>query len=193
MSSDVALCGLPDYSSSQQRDTSHLYFTGNYEHAIDAKHRIAIPSDIRRKLQRELDGREFERGARPSDQPIVLYAVLSGTETIALYTEAGFEKIADDLRNSTGDIDELLDYEETFFALSQAIELDKAGRARLPDHLLERTGLSGEVSLYGAGDHLKIRDKVAWQAYLDAKLKDQKGALPNPRSMLGRRKDAAED
>ncbi|MFI4861266.1 MAG: division/cell wall cluster transcriptional repressor MraZ [Phycisphaerales bacterium JB063] len=163
-----------------------MVFTGSYEHAIDAKNRIAIPSGIRRKLQREL-----ERGDGQGDGPIVLYAVLAGEETIALYTEAGYERLSEELRNSGLDPEELLEYEDLFHGMSQDIELDKAGRAKLPDHLLERTGLSGEVALTGAGDHLKIRDKVAWQAKLDAKLADNPGVLVNPRMLIGRRKDRA--
>ncbi|MEM9415557.1 MAG: hypothetical protein AAGA29_08785 [Planctomycetota bacterium] len=165
-----------------------MVFTGNYEHAIDAKHRIAIPSEIRRKLQRGLGGDDGE-----GDRTIVLYAVLAGEETIALYTEAGYDRLSEELRNSGLDPEELLEYEDLFYAMSQQIELDKAGRARLPDHLLERTGLSGEVALTGAGDHLKIRDKVAWQAKLDAKLAEKPGALVNPRLLIGRRKDRAGD
>lgn len=165
-----------------------MVFTGHYEHAIDAKHRIAIPSDIRRKLQRELG-----RAGGDGDSSIVLYAVLAGEETIALYTEQGYERLAEELRHSGLEPEALLEYEDLFYAMSQQVELDKAGRARLPDHLLERTGLSGEVALTGAGDHLKVRDKVAWQAQLEAKLKDQPGVLVNPRLLIGRHKDRAGD
>ena len=160
-----------------------MVFTGTYEHAIDAKCRIAIPSDIRRMLQREQGGDE--------GQAVVLYAVLAGAETIGLYTEAGYRRLSEELRSSGLDPEELLEYEEVFYAMSRPVELDKAGRVRLPDHLLERTGLSGDVALTGAGDHLKIRDKVAWQHRLDAVLKDKPGVLANPRLMLGRRKDAS--
>ena len=134
-----------------------MVFTGTYEHAIDAKHRLAIPSDIRRDLQR------------------------------AMGTGEGDAVLADELRASDIDPAELLDYEEVFYANSKRIEMDSAGRVRLPDHLLKQTGLSGEVVLAGAGDHLKIRDRAAWTARLDHVLKDRPSLLVNPRMMLGRK------
>lgn len=158
-----------------------MVFTGTYEHAIDAKHRLAIPSDIRRELQRGL-------GAGEGDA-VVLYCVLGGTDVLCLYTEPGYQRLADDLRSSDVDPVELLEYEEVFYANSKRIEMDSAGRVRLPEHLLKQTGLSGEVVLAGAGDHLKIRDRSAWAARLDNVLKDRPNLLVNPRMMLGRSKN----
>lgn len=155
-----------------------MVFTGTYEHAIDAKHRLAIPSDIRRDLQRGL-------GAGEGDT-VVLYCVLGGSDVLCLYTEPGYQRLAEELRGSDIDPMELLEYEEVFYANSKRIEMDSAGRVRLPDNLLQQTGLAGEVVIAGAGDHLKIRDRTAWRAKLEAALKDRPGLLVNPRMMLGR-------
>ena len=155
-----------------------MVFTGTYEHAIDAKHRLAIPSDIRRDLQRGLGTGEGDA--------VVLYCVLGGPDVLHLYTEPGYQRLAEELRQSDVDPVELLAYEEVFYANSKRIEMDKAGRIRLPEHLLQQTGLSGEVVIAGAGDHLKIRDRDAWRARQDAVLKERPNLLVNPRMMLGR-------
>ena len=158
-----------------------MVFTGTYEHAIDAKHRLAIPSDIRRELQRGLGTSEGDT--------VVLYCVLGGTDALCLYTEPGYQRLADELRHSDIDPVELLDYEEVFYANSKRIEMDSAGRVRLPENLLKQTGLSGEIVLAGAGDHLKIRDRTAWASRLDSVLKDRPNLLVNPRMMLGQNKN----
>lgn len=155
-----------------------MVFTGTYEHAIDAKHRLAIPSDIRRDLQRGLGTGEGDA--------VVLYCVLGGPDVLCLYTEPGYQRLAEELRESEVDPEQLLDYEELFYANSKRIEMDSAGRVRLPEHLLKQTGLSGEVVIAGAGDHLKIRDRAAWQARMENILKDRPNMLVNPRMMLGR-------
>ncbi|MFN3167676.1 MAG: division/cell wall cluster transcriptional repressor MraZ [Phycisphaeraceae bacterium] len=155
-----------------------MVFTGTYEHAIDAKHRLAIPSDIRRDLQRGLGTGEGDA--------VVLYCVLGGTDVLCLYTEPGYSRLAEELRQSDLDPIDLLEYEEVFYANSKRIEMDSAGRVRLPEHLLKQTGLSGEVVIAGAGDHLKIRDRSAWNARLETVLKDRPNLLVNPRLMLGR-------
>ena len=162
-----------------------MVFTGTYEHAIDAKRRIAIPSDIRRVVQRAL-------GLGEGDA-VVFYCVLGGPDVLCLYTEPGYDRLAEELRQSDLDPEQLLEYEDVFFSQSRRVEMDSAGRIRLPDNLLEHTGLSGEVLLTGAGDHLKIRDKVACRARIDSILKDKPGVLTNPRMFLGRRKDRAGD
>ena len=155
-----------------------MVFTGTYEHAIDAKHRLAIPSDIRRDLQRGLGTGEGD--------PVVLYCVLGGSDVLCLYTEPGYSRLAEELRQSDLDPEQLLAYEEVFYANSKRIEMDSAGRVRLPEHLLKQTGLSGEVVIAGAGDHLKIRDRSAWNARLETVFKDRPNLLVNPRLMLGR-------
>lgn len=162
-----------------------MVFTGTYEHAIDAKHRLAIPSDIRRDLQRSLGTGEGDA--------VVLYCVLGGPDVLCLYTEPGYSRLAEELRQSDLDPVELLEYEEIFYANSKRIEMDSAGRVRLPEHLLRQTGLSGEVVIAGAGDHLKIRDRSAWNSRLETVLKDRPNLLVNPRLMLGRGKNKASD
>jgi len=117
----------------------------------------------------------------------VLYCVLGGPDVLCLYTEPGYERLAEELRQSDVDPMELLEYEEVFYANSKRIEMDSAGRIRLPEHLLQQTGLAGDVVIAGAGDHLKIRDRAAWNSRLDKTLKDRPGLLVNPRMMLGKR------
>ncbi|MGB0768957.1 MAG: division/cell wall cluster transcriptional repressor MraZ [Phycisphaeraceae bacterium] len=161
-----------------------MVFTGTYEHAIDAKHRLAIPSDIRRELQRGLGTGEGDA--------VVLYCVLGGADVLCLYTEPGYHRLAEELRRSDVEPEALLAYEEVFYASSKRIDMDGAGRIRLPEHLLKQTGLSGEVVIAGAGDHLKIRDRGAWAQRLESVLQDQPNLLVNPRMMLGRNKNKAD-
>ncbi len=153
-----------------------MVFTGTYEHAIDAKQRLAIPSDIRRDLQRALGTGEGDA--------VVLYCVLGGADVLCLYTEPGYQRLAEELRASDIDSAELLDYEEMFYANSKRIEMDSAGRVRLPDNLLKQTGLAGEVVIHGAGDHLKVRDRSGWNARQAKLMKDRPNMLVNPRLML---------
>ena len=155
-----------------------MVFTGTYEHAIDAKSRLAIPSDIRRELQRGLGTAEGDG--------VALYCVLGGPDVLCLYTEPGYQRLAEELRQSGVDPMELLEYEEVFYANSKRIEMDSAGRIRLPENLLQQTGLAGEVVIAGAGDHLKIRDRAAWKSRLESVLKDRPNMLVNPRMMLGK-------
>jgi len=126
-----------------------VLFTSQYEHSIDAKHRLAIPSDIRNRWRVESEGTAW-------------FAVPWPGGLIRLYPERAFEA-----RASSGELTLTPDEDEaelqaTLFGLSARIEMDSAGRIRLPEEMLTLVGLGSEVVLVGAGDRLEIRDRSEW-------------------------------
>lgn len=154
-----------------------MVFTGTYEHVIDTKNRVAIPAEIRSLI----------KGATgSSEQAIFLFVTLGEDHSLCLYTPQEFEKRAEELDRSERDPDEILPYETVFYSLARRVEMDKTGRVRLPESLLEMTGLAGEVVLIGAKDHLEIRNRAAWQEYVKQVLADQPQLLMNPRRALRR-------
>jgi len=132
-----------------------LVFTGTYEHTIDTKNRLAIPAEVRSLVQKEV--------GLDADQPISLVVTLGQGDSLYLYTELGFELRARELKELSTDRRKLNAFRRVFFSLSQPMELDKQGRALLPAELLRRVGLSGEIVLIGADDHLEVRDRAAWR------------------------------
>ena len=155
-----------------------MVFTGTYEHSIDAKKRLAIPSEIRSQIQRAT-------GVGEGD-PIYLYVLLGDGGFLSLYTEEAFERRAAELDQSELDAEELLEYERLLFSLAKRVEVDKQGRIRLPDHLLKRTGLEADVVLLGVKDHLEVRDRQAWLDHLEAVLSRRPDMLMNPRRAMRR-------
>ena len=160
--------------------THALLFTGIYEHAIDAKNRLSVPAEIRQLLR---DNRT--EGPRDS---IYLYVTLGEGQALCLYTEQDFERRAEQLDHSELDADQLLEYERLMYSLANRVEMDKQGRIRLPEKLLNLSGLRSDVVLLGVKDHLEIHDRAGWQAHLKEIL-DSKSQLlrMNPRrAMRGR-------
>ena len=149
-----------------------MVFTGEYEHTIDAKNRLAIPSQIRAQMREE---------AGDGGRMLVLYVTLGESQSLCLYTELGFNERADELKSSDADADQLLAFEALWFSLARRVELDSAGRLRLPDNLLKRAGLGTQVMLIGVNDHMEIRDRRIWNAYVDQVLAEQQQILMNPR------------
>lgn len=128
-----------------------MLFTGHYEHTIDAKHRLAIPADIRARWDALSDGTSF-------------FAVPWVGGIIRLYTEADFHQRAGAAPLTLTPDEDEAELQATLFGLSRRLELDGAGRIRIPEDLLELTGLATDVVLVGAGDRLEIRDRAAWSA-----------------------------
>jgi MraZ protein len=141
-----------------------VLFTGSYEHTIDSKNRLAIPADIRSRWSPEVDGSAW-------------YATPWPGGSIRLYTETMFvHRSADYSSTLTPDPDqaELL---TTLFGLARRVEMDSAGRIRLPEETLALVGLGSEVALVGAGDWLDIRDRAAWRESTRSRLEGLPGLM----------------
>ncbi|MEO1129996.1 MAG: hypothetical protein AAFX05_09890 [Planctomycetota bacterium] len=128
-----------------------MLFTGQYEHTIDSKNRLAIPADIRGRWDATRDGAAW-------------FAVPWVGGVIRLYTEMEFQR-----RASSGELTLTPDEDEaelqaTLFGLSRRLEMDASGRVRLPEEMLELVELEPEIVLIGAGERLEIRDRAQWQA-----------------------------
>lgn len=123
---------------------------------------------------------------------IHLYVTVEEGKTLCLYDEKRFEQAAEELRQSDWDVEELLEYERLKYSLSRRVELDKAGRIRLPDDLRAMTGVGSDVVLLGVGDHLEIHDRPTWEARLDTAAKANALFL-NPRRFMNRKRGNAKD
>ncbi len=161
------------------KGTHALLFTGIYEHAIDAKQRLAIPSDIRDRLNASQDGQAF-------------YVTVGEGPTLCVYTERGFERRAEELETSELTPDEVLEYEQVLFGLSRRVELDKQGRIRIPEQLLRMADPGKEVILLGAKDHLQVHPRT-WLEQMNDKIAARPELLRNPRRVMRKRQNDQEN
>lgn len=125
-------------------------FTGQYEHSIDAKNRLAIPATIRSRWDPTRDGAAW-------------YAVPWVGGLIRLYTETDFNTRAGAMPQTLTPDEDEAEVQATLFGMAHRTELDSAGRIRLPEEMLAITGLPREVVLVGAGDRLEIRSRSEWE------------------------------
>ena len=124
-----------------------MLFTGETERSIDEKLRISLPSEMR-------EG--FASG--------VVYASPGPNDTIWLSPEHTFEKKANSLEQSLLPDEDAMEFEQILFSQSRRIEIDKAGRIRLPDTLLSLAGISDQAYVLGVGDHLEVLNHENWNA-----------------------------
>lgn len=127
-----------------------MLFTGQYEHTIDAKQRLAIPAEIRQRWQTERDGAAW-------------YAVPWRDGLIRLYTETDFHNRATNRPLTLTPDEDEAELQATLFGLSERLEMDAAGRIRFPEDMLDTVKMPTEVVLVGAGDRLEVRDRKSWQ------------------------------
>lgn len=166
-----------------------MLFTGTFEHAIDAKQRLAIPSEVRDRIKPETDGEALYVTVGQGLPPEVAAQTTGdgqpgGSKALCLYTERGFEQRAEQLDHSELPSDEVLVFERMMFPLARRVEIDKQGRVRLPEALLKLAGLDKDVVLIGVKDHLEIHDRSHWNAYLTHMLTQRPELLRNPRQLM---------
>ena len=118
-----------------------MLFTGSYEHTIDAKNRLAIPSAIRSGLDPETDGTRFY--VRQFDR-------LAERRTV--------DPIPDE--------DELTYDQITFSMASPPLEPDRQGRILLPEKPLRMAGIGKQVVIIGVRNHLELWNKSDYDRFL---------------------------
>jgi len=121
-------------------------FMSEYNHTVDAKGRLIIPSKFREAL-----GEEF-----------VVSKGLDGC--LFVYTNDAwnaFNKTLTELPTNYKDIRNITRY---FMAGAATVELDKQGRILLPAKLREFAELEKDVVLVGVGNRIEIWSKEKWDA-----------------------------
>ena len=143
-----------------------MAFHGTFEHTLDAKHRLTVPS----KFRGALAGRAFlVKGVDRciSVYPEQTYSAMTRSALAGLNT---FSPEARELRRF-------------FNANAEDVELDSAGRVMLPRTHLEHAGIDRQVVILGAGDSLELWDRETWKTYdtdLTARAPDLTAALGHP-------------
>ena len=137
-----------------------MLFTGEYEHSIDAKQRLAIPSDLRGQLDTQEHGEAF-------------YIAPGQSGALWLWPERTFEAMALATEQSLVPDEEMLEYEQLLYSQAARVEMDKAGRVRIPERMLRIADLGTTVVVLGVKDHLEVRDPERWEALREQKLAQQ--------------------
>ena len=119
-------------------------FLGEYQHSVDDKARLVMPSKFRHLLR---DGLVVTRG---QDHCVYLFSM----DRWAIEVERVNELPRTNARNRN--------YARSFFSQASHQELDKQGRIQLPPKLRAYAGLGKEVVIIGVSERVEIWDTEAW-------------------------------
>ena len=120
-------------------------FMGEYNHSIDSKGRLIIPSKLREDL-----GESF-----------VITKGLDGC--LFIYTEKEWENVENKFREMPLTTKDARKFSRFFFAGAAKMETDKQGRILIPNSLREFALLKKDVVLVGVLDRVEIWDKDNWE------------------------------
>ena len=131
-----------------------MIFRGTFEHALDVKHRLTVPSKFRAALA---------GGVVLAASPETTAAA---PRSIAIWTPDGYESYtAAALTGQKPLSPQARDLKRFFFNYSHDTELDSAHRVMIPPTLLEYAGLDREVVVTGSGECLEVFDRAKYSGY----------------------------
>lgn len=125
-----------------------MYF-GYYEHSLDDKGRLMIPSRLREGLV--------------SGSP--LYVLRGFDGCLAIYNESAFNKLYSSLEEYNYNDKNARNYIRALLSSVTQLNVDKLGRIQIPVTILEKYKISRETAVIGVGDHFEIWDKKIYQEY----------------------------
>ena len=124
-------------------------FHGTFDHTLDAKNRLTVPSRFRSTLAG------------------TVFLVKGGEPCLSLYPAETYHAMAEAALAGMNPLSrQKREFSRLFYANAMSLELDGAGRIMLPSRFMEHAGIeSREVVVAGAGDCLEIWDRAAWESY----------------------------
>lgn len=122
-------------------------FIGEYQHSIDPKKRLALPSKLRTELKNKV---VVTRGL---DKCLFIYPMKAWEE---LASRLGTMPVGESTTRS---------FVRLMLAGATDCEIDKQGRILIPDYLKDYAGLDKNVIIAGLYNRLEIWDESKWNEY----------------------------
>ena len=122
-------------------------FIGEYQHNLDAKGRIIVPSKFRDELH----------------TTFILTRGLDGCLTI--YSLKQWEKLFEEVDKLPTTKKAARQYVRMLTSTATECTLDNQGRIQIPSFLSKPVNITKECVVVGANDHIEIWDKSTWETY----------------------------
>ena len=128
-------------------------FYGEYEHTIDKKGRLIIPSKFRESFK-EYDIEKF-------------YITRGLDKCLFLFTENEWKTQESKFKSVPFTKSESRKFNRLYFSGASDIECDKQGRILIPDYLKTYADIKAEVMIVGVSSRIEIWAKEKWQGFFD--------------------------
>ncbi|MGZ4031166.1 MAG: division/cell wall cluster transcriptional repressor MraZ [Tumebacillaceae bacterium] len=122
-------------------------FMGEFQHSIDEKGRLIVPSKFRDGL-----------GAS--------FVITRGLDNcLFVYPRSEWENLEAKLKTLPFTNKDARAFSRFFFSGASECDLDKQGRANIPSHLRDYAKLTRDCVVIGVSNRVEIWDKESWDGY----------------------------
>src|SRR5579862_8674395 len=112
-------------SGSRWEAARRMLLTGTHPRTLDDKKRVTLPKRVRDVLK----------------EPATLFVTPGPDQSLWLYTQDGLERLAEKLDRAPATDAEARVFRRLYFAQTEAVDLDRAGRILIPERLIQFAGL----------------------------------------------------
>ena len=133
-----------------------IYF-GTYQHSLDAKNRLLIPSKLKALLTS------------------TVYIMKGFDGCLSVFDHNSFQNYVEKLQKYSFNHSKEREFIRTILSSVVEMEADKVGRIQLPTSTVKKYNISKDVVVVGVGDHVEIWNLDKWNEYIeksDATLED---------------------
>ncbi len=120
-------------------------FLGQYRHTIDNKGRLMVPARFRDLMN--------EGG----------YITQGFDRNLMVLTAKAFEFVSQRVNQLSVTDETARQLRRLIFATADRVDLDKTGRIRVPQFLIDHAGFDSEAVIVGVGDYFEIWAPDSWQ------------------------------
>ena len=131
-------------------------FRGRFEHAVDSKGRLSIPSKFREILSSNYDERLI---------------ITNFDGCLWAYPFAEWQKVENKVASLPQFKDEVKSLQRVFISAAVESPVDKSGRIQIQSTLRDYAGITKDVVLVGMTNRIEIWSKERWQQAFDSSQK----------------------
>jgi MraZ protein len=130
-----------------------VQFLGEHEVPVDAKGRVFIPAEFRKKLPPEAED---------------TFVVLRGLDgCLTAYPQHVWAEIAKKMMRLPPTEQKSRIFVRSMLSQAAEVKLDRQGRVLMPRKLLDRVGIKDAMIIIGALDKLEIWEPGVWSRYIE--------------------------
>lgn len=123
-------------------------FYGEFQHTLDPKGRIIIPSTYRDELKGK-------------------FMIAKGLEQcLFIFSAPQWNSLVDKLQTLPLSDNTARDFNRYFFSSAAECEMDKQSRILVPPGLRKHAGIEKDISIIGVGSRVEVWDKDKWENYI---------------------------
>lgn len=133
----------PAWNAMAESETISKFYTGRFEHGLDDKRRIQVPS----KWRPQAEGVEFA---------VVVWPKSKEGPCLRVLPPARFAKLQAELDSMPNTAEQKGMLKRFIGSNTEHVLLDKAGRMCLPEKMMATAGLKDKAVFVGCVDHMEI-------------------------------------